>query len=90
MHPFALPLPPEEDGGWRATESDVEELIHYPEDGPLDVPFSTTRTVITQTVTNYLPNSSFLYAAPEVISSDRMVMQFESTCTGVALMGVAG
>ena len=63
-----------EDGGWRATESDVEELIHYPEDGPLDVPFSTTRTVITQTVTNYLPNSSFLYAAPEVISSDRQML----------------
>lgn len=63
-----------QDGSWRATESDAEELVHYPDDGPLDVPFSMSRTVITQTVTNYLPNSSFLYAAPEVISSDRQML----------------
>lgn len=62
------------DGGWRAAESEVDELIHYPDDGPLNVPFSMSRTVITQTVTNYLPNSSFLYAAPEVINSDRQMM----------------
>ena len=61
-------------GGWRAAENDVEELVHYPDDGPLNVPFSMSRTVITQTVTNYLPNSSFLYAAPEVISSDRQML----------------
>jgi transglutaminase-like putative cysteine protease len=30
--------------------------------------------VITQTVTNYLPNSSYLYAAPEVVSSDRPML----------------
>lgn len=63
-----------EDGGWRAAESDVGELVHYPDDGALNVPFSMSRTVITQTVTNYLPNSSFLYAAPEVISSDRQML----------------
>jgi hypothetical protein len=33
-----------------------------------------SREVITQTVTNYLPNSSFLYAAPEVIGSDRQML----------------
>lgn len=62
------------DGGWKARESDVEELIHYPEDGPLDVPLSLSRTVITQTVTNYLPNSSFLYAAPQAVGSDRQMV----------------
>lgn len=62
------------DGGWRAAESEGEELIHYPEDGPLNVPFSMSRDVITQTVTNYLPNSSFLYAAPEVVNTDKQMM----------------
>lgn len=61
-------------GGWKAAESEVDELIHYPDDGPLNVPFSMSRTVITQTVTNYLPNSSFLYAAPEVVNSDRQML----------------
>jgi len=63
-----------EDGGWQARKSDVEELIHYPDAGPLNVPLSLSRTVITQTVTNYLPNSSFLYAAPEAVSSDRPIL----------------
>lgn len=63
-----------EDGGWHVTENDVDELLHYPEDGPLNVPFAASRTVITQTVTNYLPNSSFIYAAPEVLTTDRPIM----------------
>lgn len=62
------------DGGWKARESDGEELVHYPEDGLLNVPLSLSRTVITQTVTNYLPNSSFLYAAPEAVGSDRQIL----------------
>lgn len=63
-----------ENGGWRAAENEVDELIHYPDDGPLNVPTSMSRTDINQVVTNYLPNSSFLYAAPEVISSDRQMI----------------
>lgn len=62
------------DGSWKVAESETDELVHFPDDGPLNVPFSMSRTVITQTVTNYLPNSSFLYAAPEVISSDRQML----------------
>jgi transglutaminase-like putative cysteine protease len=62
------------DGSWQVAESDSEPVIHYPDDGPLDVPFSLSREVITQTVTNYLPNSSFLYAAPEVVSSDKQML----------------
>ncbi len=60
-------------GGWRVVESDTEPVTHFPDEGPLDVPFTLSRDVITQTVTNYLPNSSFLYAAPEVISTDRQM-----------------
>lgn len=42
-----------EDGGWQARKSDAEELIDYPDAGPLlNVPLSLSRTVITQTVTN--------------------------------------
>ena len=61
-------------GGWRVVESDVEPATHFPDDGPLNVPVSMAREVITQTVANYLPNSSFLYAAPEVVSTDRQML----------------
>jgi transglutaminase-like putative cysteine protease len=60
-------------GGWRVVESDVEPVTHFPDDGPLNLPTIQGREVITQTVTNYLPNSSFLYAAPEVLSTDRQM-----------------
>ncbi len=63
-----------EDGGWRVADTDIEPAVHYPDDGPLDVPTSQGREVITQTVTSYMPNSSFLYAAPEVISTDRQAL----------------
>ncbi|MBX7251255.1 MAG: DUF3488 and transglutaminase-like domain-containing protein [Candidatus Promineofilum sp.] len=61
------------DGSWHVVESDTEPVVHYPDDGALDVPVSAGREVITQTVTSYLPNSSFLYAAPEVISTDKQM-----------------
>ncbi len=32
-----------------------------------------SREVVTQTVVNYLPNSSFLYAAPEVLNTDKQM-----------------
>ena len=61
------------DGGWQVIESDVEPVTHFPDDGPLNLPTVQGREVITQTVTNYLPNSSFIYAAPEVVSTDRQM-----------------
>jgi transglutaminase-like putative cysteine protease len=61
-------------GGWQVVESDVEPAPHFPDDGPLNLPVNLGREVITQTVTNYLPNSSFLYAAPEVVSTDRQML----------------
>lgn len=61
-------------GGWRVVENDVEPATHFPDEGPLNVPISLAREVITQTVTNYLPNSSFLYAAPEVVSTDKQML----------------
>lgn len=58
------------DGGWEKT-LDGEPTLHISDEGVLDVPFTLSRQVITQTVVNYLPNSSLMYGAPEVIGSDR-------------------
>lgn len=57
------------DGRWRIGNDDV--ILHEPGSGKLDVPLTASREVITQTVVNYLPNSSILYAAPEVFGSNR-------------------
>ena len=61
-----------EDGAWRAAE-DTDTNLHFPDDGRLDVPPTQQRQVITQTVVNYLPNSSTLYSAPEAIGSDKQI-----------------
>ncbi len=67
----AIALDTYEDGGWTAKEWDT--TLHFPDDGFLQTPELAAREVITQTVVNYIPNSSFLYAAPEVIGSNRQM-----------------
>ncbi len=62
------------DGSWRVVKSATDPTIHYPDDGALAVPATVGREVITQTVTSYLPNSTFLYAAPEVVSTDKQML----------------
>lgn len=62
------------DGRWTASPNSGEPILHFPDDGALDLPVSLGREVITQTVTNYLPNSSFLYAAPEVINTSKQML----------------
>lgn len=59
------------DGRWTSTETDTN--LHFPDDGFLPAPPTAAREVITQTVVNYIPNSSYLYAAPEVIGSSRQM-----------------
>ena len=61
-----------EDGGWKITEA-TDTRLHFPDDGALEVPPSRAREAVQQVVVNYLPNSSFLYAAPEVVGSDRQM-----------------
>ena len=62
-----------ENGRW--TAQFVEDpVLHFPDDGDLNIPLSAGREVITQTVVNYLPNSSFLYAAPQMVSTDRQIV----------------
>ena len=58
-----------EDGRWQVAANDAE--LHISDDGVLNVPFTLSRQVITQTVVNYLPNSSLMYGAPEIVGSDR-------------------
>ncbi|MCP5093924.1 MAG: transglutaminase domain-containing protein [Chloroflexi bacterium] len=60
-----------EDGGWDVADNDA--TLHISDEGVFSVPFSLSRQVITQTVVNYLPNSSLLYGAPDVVGADRDV-----------------
>jgi transglutaminase-like putative cysteine protease len=62
-----------ENGRW-STQFIEDPQLHFPDDGDLKIPLSASREVITQTVVNYLPNSSFLYAAPQIISTDRQIV----------------
>jgi transglutaminase-like putative cysteine protease len=60
-----------EDGGWQSVELPFTEL--FPDDGIIDLPLSVDREMITQTVVTYLPNSSFIYGAPDIVSVDRPI-----------------
>lgn len=66
-----------ENGGWQIAE-DVETRLHFPDDGPLPVPQTRAREAVNQVVQNFIPNSSFIYAAPELVGSDKQ-MFVEST-----------
>ncbi len=68
------------DGSWEVA-ANAESRLHFPDDGALEVPETRSRQVVQQVVTNYLPNSSFIYAAPELVSSDKQ-MFVESTPDG--------
>lgn len=61
-----------ENGRWQAV-TDYQSELHIPDDGVLPTPFTLSRQVVTQTVVTYLNNSSFLYAAPEPIGSNRQM-----------------
>jgi transglutaminase-like putative cysteine protease len=60
-----------EDGRWSTAKTD--SVLHFPDDGNLDTPPASSRSVITQTIVNYLPNSSFIYGAPEIVGSNRQI-----------------
>jgi transglutaminase-like putative cysteine protease len=75
----AVTLDTYEDGSWASTEQETN--LHFPDDGYLPVAQAAAREVITQTVVNYIPNSSIIYAAPEVIGSSRQ-MFVEATPDG--------
>ncbi len=60
-----------EDGRWEIANGETN--LHFPDDGFLNTPETFAREVITQTIVTYLPNSSFLYAAPEVVGTSKQM-----------------
>ncbi|MCP4423249.1 MAG: hypothetical protein GY803_02025 [Chloroflexi bacterium] len=60
-----------ENGRWTIAEG--ESTLYFPDSGFLNTPPTIAREVITQTIVTYLPNSSFLYAAPEVVGSNKQM-----------------
>ncbi|MBE2222910.1 MAG: hypothetical protein IAF02_15300, partial [Anaerolineae bacterium] len=67
----AIALDTYEDGGWSTV--DQETVLHFPDDGYLTIAPAAARELITQKVVNYIPNSSIIYAAPEVVGSNRQM-----------------
>ncbi|MCL4262403.1 MAG: transglutaminase-like domain-containing protein [Anaerolineae bacterium] len=61
-----------EDETWHKANDLVYE--HFADEGSLDIPFTRSRQVVTQTVYSYFPSSSFIYGAPEIISADRPLL----------------
>lgn len=69
-----------EDGAWSLRSDPYSE--HFPDEGAINLPFTNSREVVTQTVISYLPNSSFIYGAPEVIDVDRPINVYASPDPG--------
>ena len=69
-----------EDGAWSNRNDPFTE--HFPDEGPISQPFTKAREVITQTVISYLPNSSFIYGAPDIIDVDRPINVYASRDEG--------
>lgn len=57
---------------WERANDDFNE--HFTEDGPIDVPYTRAREVVTQTIVSFFPNSSFIYGAPEIVNADRPLL----------------
>ena len=68
----AIALDTYRNGGWTTTVRQ-DTSLHIPDEGLLPIAPLASREIVTQTVINFLPNSSFLYAAPELIGSDRQM-----------------
>ncbi len=75
--PFELPnvywagvvLDSYEFGNWTMEARDT--YLHYPDDGAFDLPALKARQPYTQTIYNYIPNAGILYAAPDILDTDK-------------------
>ncbi|MCI0395398.1 MAG: DUF3488 and transglutaminase-like domain-containing protein [Chloroflexi bacterium] len=64
-----------------------EKTLHFPDEGPLNVPFNAARMEVVQTVMNFLPNVSTIYGAPELVATDRQIYVLaQSDAAGKALV----
>ena len=61
-----------EAGIWRVAEG--ETIAQYPDDDPLNIPDARATREYDQIFVNYIPNAGAIYAAPELIASDRQIL----------------
>ncbi len=61
-----------QNGGWSIT-SDTSQVLHLPDEGPVGVIDYLLRKNVDQLFVNYIPNSGTIYAAPELMQSDRQI-----------------
>ncbi len=61
-----------ESGVWKVAEG--ETIAQYPDDDPLDIPAANATREYSQIFVNYVPNAGAIYAAPELVSSDRQLL----------------
>jgi transglutaminase-like putative cysteine protease len=62
-----------QNGGWLIT-SDTSQVLHLPDEGPVGPTDYLLRENVDQLFVNYIPNSGTIYAAPEVMGSDRQIV----------------
>lgn len=55
--------------GWHRSFDTHSE--HFPDEGYLNIPRTRSRELVNQTIHSYFPNSSFIYAAPEIVGADQ-------------------
>ncbi len=61
-----------EDGTWTISNSDSYNYL--PEDGEIPIESTRLRKEVVQTFVNYVPNAGTIYSAPDLISSDRLIV----------------
>lgn len=58
-------------GEWFGSEAPT--ITQYPDDPPLTLPDTRDREIVEQRFVNYIPNAGTIYAAPDLLSSDRQI-----------------
>jgi len=60
------------DGEW--SNNTEQTLMHFPDEGAIGLPDMAARRPLTQTIVNYNANSSTMYGAPQIVTSDRQLL----------------
>ena len=61
-----------EDGTWTISSSDSYDLL--PDEGGIPIESTRMRKEVVQTIVNYVPNAATIYAAPDLINSERHIV----------------
>lgn len=60
-------------GGW-SISADTDQVLHLPDEGPIEIEEYLLREDVEQMFVNYVPNSGTIYGAPEPVYADRQVL----------------